>query len=58
VDVLREELGIEARLIKGHGGIFEVRVGDRVVAKKTFSGFPLEDEVVRAVEGALNGPGP
>jgi len=56
VDVLREELGIEARLIKGHGGIFEVRVGDRVVAKKTFSGFPLEDEVVRAVEGALNGP--
>jgi selenoprotein W-related protein len=53
VDLLREELGVDVRLIKGHGGIFEVRVGDSVVAKKTFSGFPLEHDIVRAVAGAL-----
>jgi selenoprotein W-related protein len=57
VDLLREELGIEARLIKGHGGIFEVRVAENVVAKKTFSGFPQDDDIVRAVAGALTGSG-
>jgi len=55
VDVLREELGVEARLLKGHGGVFEVRVGDALVAKKTFDGFPTEDEIVRAVAGAIGG---
>ena len=55
--LLREEFGLEARLIKGHGGIFEVRVNENVVAKKTFSGFPHEDDIVRAVSGALTGPG-
>ncbi len=50
---LREELGIEARMIKGHGGVFEVAVDGRVVAKKTFSGFPSEDEIASAVQRAL-----
>jgi selenoprotein W-related protein len=53
VDVLREEFGVEARLIPGRGGIFEVRVDDHVVAKKTFDGFPMEDEIVQAVAGVL-----
>lgn len=52
VDTLREELGLEARLIMGRGGIFEVRVDDQVVAKKTFDGFPSEDDIVRAVARA------
>lgn len=51
--MLREEFGVEARLIPGRGGIFEVRVDDRVVAKKTFDGFPMEDEIVRAVAALL-----
>lgn len=51
--MLREEFGVEARLIPGRGGIFEVRVDDRVVAKKTFDGFPMEDEIVRAVAALI-----
>lgn len=57
MDLLREELNVEPRLIKGHGGIFEVRVGDAVVARKTFSGFPTEHEIVQAVAAALPGGG-
>lgn len=49
MEVLREELGIEAELVKGHGGIFTVAVDGEIVAKKTFTGFPTEDEVVHAV---------
>ncbi|TNE91113.1 MAG: selenocysteine-containing [Deltaproteobacteria bacterium] len=50
---LQEELGIDATLIKGRGGIFEVKVDGRLVAKKTYEGFPTEDEVVEAVRAAL-----
>lgn len=53
MDVLREELGVEATMIKGHNGIFEVRVNGAVVAKKTFDGFPDEHAIVRAVQKAL-----
>ena len=56
--MLREELGLESRLIKGKNGVFEVRVNERVVAKKGFDGFPTEDEIVRAVAGAVQGRDP
>lgn len=57
VDVLREEFGVDAQMIKGHGGIFEVRVNNAVVSKKTMWGFPSEDEIVHAVAAALNSAG-
>lgn len=47
--MLREELGVEAALLKGHGGIFTVAVDGEVVARKTWSGFPTEEEIVSAV---------
>lgn len=53
VEKLREELGIEALLVKGHGGIFTVAVNGKVVAKKTWSGFPTEAEVLEAVRKEL-----
>ena len=53
--MLREELGVEATLAKGHGGIFTVAVGGEIVARKTWSGFPTEDEIVRAVAQKLEG---
>jgi len=53
VDVLREELGIEAKLVKGSGGIFTVAVGGTVVVKKTPSGFPSEGAIVAAVRAAV-----
>lgn len=51
--MLREELGVEAALIRGHGGIFTVAVEGQVVARKTFSGFPDEEEILRSVQRAL-----
>jgi hypothetical protein len=53
VDVLREELGIDAKLVKGSGGVFTVAVGGTVVAKKAASGFPSEREIVAAVRAAV-----
>jgi selenoprotein W-related protein len=53
VDVLREELGTDVDLIKGRGGIFDVRVDGRTVVKKTIDGFPTEDEIVAAVRAGL-----
>lgn len=53
VEKLREELGIEAEMVRGHGGIFTVAVKGKVVAKKSWSGFPTEAEVVDAVRKEL-----
>ncbi len=50
---LREEHGIEATLVLGHGGVFVVRVGERVVAEKSPFGFPDEDDAIDAVVDAL-----
>jgi hypothetical protein len=40
-------------LEKGSNGIFTVAVDGTVVARKTFVGFPSEDEIVRAVAKAM-----
>jgi len=50
---LKQFLGVESDLIPGSGGIFEVAVNGKVVAKKGKSGFPTETEVVDAVRQAL-----
>lgn len=55
MDVLREEFELEAELIRGHGGIFEVAVDGAVVAKKTWQGFPTEEEIVASVAKVLEG---
>lgn len=52
MEALREGLGVEAKLVKGSGGIFTVAVDGKVVARKTQSGFPTEDEIVEAVRVA------
>ncbi len=44
---------METELIPGSGGIFEVAVNGKVVAQKGLSGFPSEQEVVKAVGAAL-----
>ncbi len=52
-EVLKEKLALDAELIVGHSGIFEVAVNGNVVASKTRSGFPTPEEIVDAVERAL-----
>lgn len=55
MELLREELGLEATLQQGHGGIFTVAVNGTIVAKKTMSGFPDEEEIVRSVARVVGG---
>ena len=50
---LREALGIEAKLVRGSGGIFTVAVNGEVVARKTLAGFPAEQAIVNAVRAKL-----
>lgn len=52
-DVLREALGVDAELVRGGRGIFEVAVDGRVVARKTLDGFPTPEQCVDAVRAAL-----
>jgi selenoprotein W-related protein len=47
--LLRERLAIDATLVPGTGGIFEVKVGDQTVAKRTKGHFPDVAEIVAAV---------
>ena len=49
---LRERLKIDARLVPGTGGVFEVRVGDKVVATRAKGHFPDTAEIVAAVAAA------
>ncbi|MCC8970309.1 Rdx family protein [Bradyrhizobium brasilense] len=50
--LLRERLGIDATLIPGKGGIFEVKLGDEVVARRAKGHFPDAAEIVAAVTAA------
>lgn len=49
---MKDELELDAELIAGSGGIFEVAVDGRVVAAKAMHGFPSEKDVVDAVAKA------
>ena len=52
-EVLKAELHIEAELLPGDRGIFEVAVDGAVVARKTIDGFPSPEQVVEAVRAAV-----
>ncbi|MGF6429676.1 Rdx family protein [Bradyrhizobium sp. Pha-3] len=50
--LLRERLGVDATLIPGKGGIFEVKLDDEVVARRAKGHFPDAAEIVAAVTAA------
>ena len=50
---LRRDLGVAATLKAGTGGIFEVRVGGEIVARRTAQHFPDAGEIVAAVSKSL-----
>jgi selenoprotein W-related protein len=50
---LEKRLKLTARLQPGTGGIFEVRVDDSIVAKRSRGYFPDAAEIVAAVSAAL-----
>jgi len=53
---LQRELKVAATLVPGAGGIFEVKVGGKVVATKASGRFPEHAEIVTAVAAALKSP--
>jgi selT/selW/selH-like putative selenoprotein len=52
-EALHEALGVEAVLVRGHSGRFEVEVDGAVVLTKGRSGFPSSRDVVEAVARTL-----
>jgi selenoprotein W-related protein len=52
---LQRELNVAAKLIPGAGGVFDVKVGGKVVAAKMSGHFPEHAEIVAAVAAALKG---
>lgn len=48
---LRDGLGVESELIKGDGGVFDVRVDGKLVYAKHDTGrFPEPGEVLKLIE--------
>ena len=52
-EALREALGVEAVLVRGHSARFEVEVDGQRVLAKGHSSFPTSRDVVEAVARAL-----
>lgn len=52
-ELLKEELAVETKLIAGDRGEFTVWVGENVVAKKGWLGFPDDEKVLAAVRSAI-----
>lgn len=53
-ELINKETGHEVLLKPGKGGIFEISVNGKVIAKRTREGFPDEKEVVSLILSALN----
>jgi hypothetical protein len=52
-ELLKKELAVDTNLIAGDRGEFTVWVGDKVVAKKGWLGFPDDEQVLVAVRDEL-----
>ena len=50
--LLHERLGLDAELVPGKGGIFQVTLGGKVVARRAKGHFPDAGEIVAAVAAA------
>ncbi len=52
-DLLKSELGVETDLVAGDRGEFTVWVGETLVAKKGWLGFPADEKILASVREAL-----
>ncbi|MFT5685997.1 MAG: hypothetical protein ACI8RZ_006952 [Myxococcota bacterium] len=54
-DTLKSEFGLDTvNLISGGRGEFTLWLGEKLLAKKDYDGFPTEDDAVKAMRAALN----
>jgi hypothetical protein len=51
--LIKDELGIETKLVKGGRGEFTVWVDDQMVAKKGWFRFPPVEKIVESVREAI-----
>ena len=51
--LIKAETGVDPAVVEGARSEFSVRVGDHIVAQKSRTGFPSDDQVVQAVRAAL-----
>jgi hypothetical protein len=56
-ELLKKELGVETELTAGDRGEFTVWVGDEVVARKNWLGFPGDEKVLEAVRSKVKAEG-
>ena len=57
-DTLKSELGLDAvSLVSGDRGEFSLWLGDTLIAKKSYAGFPTNEEAVQAMRTALKRDG-
>jgi hypothetical protein len=52
--LIKDATGADTDVVEGARGEFSIRVGDRIVAQKTKTGFPADDEIVAAVRSGLS----
>ena len=50
--LLRERLGLDAELVPGKGGVFDVKLDGKVIARRVKGHFPDAEEIVAAVTTA------
>jgi hypothetical protein len=51
--LIKDATGVEPSVVEGARSEFSVRVGDRVVAEKTRTGFPSDEAIVDGIRAAL-----
>ena len=51
--LIQAATGVDPSVIEGARGEFSVRVGDRIVAQKTRTGFPADEDIIAGVRAAL-----
>ena len=51
--LIKDATGAEPEVVEGARGEFSIRVGDRVIAEKSRTGFPADADIVAAVRQAL-----
>ncbi|KAB2911090.1 MAG: SelT/SelW/SelH family protein [Hyphomicrobiaceae bacterium] len=50
---LQARCKLDVELVPGTGGVFEVKVGDKTVAKRAKGHFPSSEEIVAAVAAVV-----
>ena len=51
--LIKDATGVEADVVEGARSEFSIRLGDRVLAEKSRSGFPADPDIIAAVRQAL-----